>query len=153
MAYTGTTDVPPVGQGAVDLPFRLKASESVEAYQAVTIYTSGTGTVEVQITTVANDEIAGFCQDKIVYTDFDSSHIFYVAVRVAGTTHYIAGADCSAARGDWLILEGTDGRLQVCPATAATLYTLVGWGLDNPDADGNIGTCLIVFNQKWSVPV
>jgi hypothetical protein len=151
MANTGYTDVPGVGIGAVDLPFRVKASESVGQYQAIAFYTSGTGTVEVQITTTANDKMAGINQEGFIYTDFPTGHIFYISVRVAGTTHYIAGADCSSARGDYLVLEGTDGRMTVCAALANTHYVIQGLGLDNPDADANIGTMLMMLNVPYFV--
>ena len=151
MATTGFTDVPGAGIGAADLPFRVKASESVGFYQAVAFYTSGTGTVEVQITTTANDKLAGFNQEGFTYTDFPTGHIFYISVRVAGTTQYIAGASCAASRGEYLVVEGTDGRLEPCAALANTHYVIQGLGLDNPDADGNVGTMLIMLIVPYFV--
>lgn len=151
MASTGFTDVPATGTGAVDLTFRVKVSESVGQYQAVAFYTSGTGTIEVQVTTVANSKMAGLNQEGFTYTDFTTGHIFYIAVRVGGTTHYIAGADCSSARGAYLVLEGADGRMTVCAAVANTHYVIQGLGFDNPDADANIGTMLLMLNVPYFV--
>lgn len=155
MAYTSYADVPGAHIGGMDLVFRVKADgtlttrcESIEEFQAVAFHTTAG---QVTKTTTANSAIAGFSQEGFTNTDFPEYHIAQINVRVAGTTHYIAGADCSTGIGASLVVEGTDGRMTVCAGVANTHYVTQGWGLDNPDADGNIGTMLIMLNQPYFV--
>lgn len=148
MAATTYADVPGAGINPLDVVFRVKAADDIGIFQIVAFHTTAG---QVTKTTVANSAMAGFSQDKFVVADFDSSHVAYITVRIAGTTRYIAGADCSGAIGGYLVLEGTDGRLTPCAAVANTHYVLLAVGLDDPDADGNLGTAIIMYNVPYFV--
>lgn len=146
MAATTYADVPGASINPTDVVLRVKATEDIAIFQVVAFHTTAG---QVTKTTTANAKMAGYSQDKFVVADFDSSHVAHITVRIAGTTRYIAGADCSSAIGGYLVVEGTDGRLEPCAAVANTHYVLVGISLDDPDADGNLGTAIIMFNVPY----
>jgi len=153
MASTTYADVPGAGINPLDVVFRVKvgvstASEDIAIFQVVAFHTTAG---QVTKTTVANTAMAGFSQDKFESAQFDVAHVAHVTVRIAGTTRYIAGADCSGAIGGYLVLEGTDGRLTPCAAVANTHYVLLAVSLDDPDADGNLGTAIIMYNVPYFV--
>jgi len=129
----------------------LRPMESLVAdivlYQAVTAHSTA-GEI-TNVTTADTGRLLGFAQDFVDHDDCVSGHVITVAVQQHGITPFIAGADCSSGYGDWAVLEGSDGRLKVCPAAANEKYVTHGIIMDDPDADGNYGHIWLNLNVPY----
>jgi hypothetical protein len=95
----------------------------------------GTARNQVKVTTGANVAIVGFAINDAA----DGQEVAIFPVNGAGKCKAIAGA--SFSRGDKLVVEGSDGRLKLLPASGATLKEQVAIA----DEDGDDGQLVDVL--------